>query len=395
MVSSDSGRQVSAIICYCQIEKEVQSELFGLTKFGRHFKVVTDHKPLEKALEIQIHACVQSWYPNSRLRSPISSTNRLWEWSLAVNNVTLNEDPRRWHALWWTHVPASSREDVKEKAHASYTASTLCLIFFRVLHTIFSHLRAHALARSVTVARSSAVQASSSRRQERRWAIVCGSPQSQSTDSTRFQICNSTTTFTLCLMSERDLILWPHMSTDSRHYATCVAYADKLTYSHWLQPKYHHYPGEIRRGLMRSNLLFCDNWLLLVSSSLTTFQTPVLKWLPESWRTISTHGILRQWLTVLIGRVQQVFFPESTSPGNSQANGATEAAVKTAKRHRKNKAGRSLTRACELQDEAAYLLWLGRKKYHFICAHNIMYTYTCNKADDKTQVPVIICTITV
>ena len=48
--------------------------------------------------------------------------------------------------------------------------------FFRVLHTIFPHLRAHALARSVTVARSSAVQASSSRRQERRWpglAFVC------------------------------------------------------------------------------------------------------------------------------------------------------------------------------------------------------------------------------
>ena len=55
--------------------------------------------------------------------------------------------------------------------------------FFRVLHTIFSHLRAHAFARSVTVARSSAVHASSGRRQERRWAIVCGSPQSQSTDS--------------------------------------------------------------------------------------------------------------------------------------------------------------------------------------------------------------------
>ena len=54
--------------------------------------------------------------------------------------------------------------------------------FFRVLHTIFSHLRAHAFARSLTVARSSSVQASSSRRQERRWAIVCGSPQSQSTD---------------------------------------------------------------------------------------------------------------------------------------------------------------------------------------------------------------------
>ena len=51
--------------------------------------------------------------------------------------------------------------------------------FCRVLHTTFSHSRAHAFARSVTVARSSAVQASSSRRQERGWAIVCGSPQSQ------------------------------------------------------------------------------------------------------------------------------------------------------------------------------------------------------------------------
>ena len=54
--------------------------------------------------------------------------------------------------------------------------------FCRVLHTMFSHLRAHTFARSVTVARSSAVRASSSRRQERRWTIVCGSPQSQSTD---------------------------------------------------------------------------------------------------------------------------------------------------------------------------------------------------------------------
>ena len=46
----------------------------------------------------------------------------------------------------------------------------------------FVPLAAHAIARSVTAARSSAVQASSSRRQEMRWAIVCVSPQSQSTD---------------------------------------------------------------------------------------------------------------------------------------------------------------------------------------------------------------------
>ena len=58
-----------------------------------------------------------------------------------------------------------------------------CNFFFcLVIHPIFSHLRVHAFARSVAVARSSAVQVSSSRRQERRWTIVCGSPQSQSTD---------------------------------------------------------------------------------------------------------------------------------------------------------------------------------------------------------------------
>ena len=62
--------------------------------------------------------------------------------------------------------------------------------FFRVLHTIFPLLRAHSIARSVTVVRSSAVQASSSRRQQRRWAIACGSPQSQSTDwsSSRYRL---------------------------------------------------------------------------------------------------------------------------------------------------------------------------------------------------------------
>ena len=53
---------------------------------------------------------------------------------------------------------------------------------FRVLHTMCCHLRAHAFARSVTVTRSSAVQASSSSRQQRRWAIVCSSPQLQFKD---------------------------------------------------------------------------------------------------------------------------------------------------------------------------------------------------------------------
>ena len=68
-----------------------------------------------------------------------------------------------------------------EKGRALAGTKCVLLLLSCPSHT-FSHLRAHAIARSVTVARSSAVQSSSSRRQERRWAIVCGSPQSQSTD---------------------------------------------------------------------------------------------------------------------------------------------------------------------------------------------------------------------
>ena len=66
--------------------------------------------------------------------------------------------------------------------YSSYLSCINRLFFFRVLHTMCCHLRAHAFARSVTVSRSSAVQASSSSRQQRRWAIVCSSPQLQFKD---------------------------------------------------------------------------------------------------------------------------------------------------------------------------------------------------------------------
>ena len=69
-----------------------------------------------------------------------------------------------WSAPWWT-LPA-----------------LLLSSFVFYTQYNFSPLAAHAFACSVTVAKSSAVQASSSGRQERRWASVCGSSQSQSTD---------------------------------------------------------------------------------------------------------------------------------------------------------------------------------------------------------------------
>ena len=82
----------------------------------------------------------------------------------------------------YSRLPMTLRKQHKARLHHNnlFHVSVVKASFF--IHTMFSHLRVHAFARSVTVARSSAVQASSSRRQERRWAIVCGSPQSQSTN---------------------------------------------------------------------------------------------------------------------------------------------------------------------------------------------------------------------
>ena len=57
------------------------------------------------------------------------------------------------------------------------------MCFPRVVHTICCRFRAHTFARSImTLIRSSGEQDSSSSRQQRRWATVCGSPQSHLTD---------------------------------------------------------------------------------------------------------------------------------------------------------------------------------------------------------------------
>ena len=87
--------------------------------------------------------------------------------------------------MWWPGIDLDIERTVNscDTCRRSRPKSAEApFFFFRVLHKHFPRLRAHAIARYVTVARSSAVQASSSRRQDRRWVIACGSPQSQSTD---------------------------------------------------------------------------------------------------------------------------------------------------------------------------------------------------------------------
>ena len=67
---------------------------------------------------------------------------------------------------------------------SDYRHDHQCVFFFcRVLHTMFSHLRAHAFARSVTVARSSSVQASSVRNKRQQQNRRPAAPRTPSRDS--------------------------------------------------------------------------------------------------------------------------------------------------------------------------------------------------------------------
>ena len=121
-------------------------------------------------------ACVAAGIAPARITRTIANRIKAAATRYVVNEPVSSSDchrtmPRSREPCLCRHTPLVTR-----------TGATSMPFFFRVLHTMFSHLRAHAFALSVTVARSSAVHASSSRRQERRCAIVCGSPQSQSTD---------------------------------------------------------------------------------------------------------------------------------------------------------------------------------------------------------------------
>ena len=62
------------------------------------------------------------------------------------------------------------------------TSATSEVRLCRVLHMMFRHFRANTFACYDTLTKSSGEQGSSSSRQHMRWAIVCGSPQSQLTD---------------------------------------------------------------------------------------------------------------------------------------------------------------------------------------------------------------------
>ena len=73
----------------------------------------------------------------------------------------------------------------KSRAKTEHLQTTVdidpVLPFSRVLHTKCCHIRARACVLSVTMVRSSEDQGSSRSRQQRRWASVCVSPQSQLT----------------------------------------------------------------------------------------------------------------------------------------------------------------------------------------------------------------------
>ena len=151
-------------------------------------------------VKIKSHENTQARIDGRQGNALIASTNRHSRQTRpSGESICFGSYTLLWHSPWWAwHCAGTAntwewwqlsrtRGDASAvrpppAGSTSNPGSNCEVLFCRVLHTLFSHFRAHAFACSVTVARSSAVQVSSSRRLERKWAIVCGFPQSQSTD---------------------------------------------------------------------------------------------------------------------------------------------------------------------------------------------------------------------
>ena len=94
-----------------------------------------------------------------RLHSPVRQ---------AIHDLRRNSDSEEEES----QIPNLATDDTLER-NAIVFPEERVFFFCRILHTMFSHLRAHAFARSVTVAMSSSVHASSSRVQLARVCRPC------------------------------------------------------------------------------------------------------------------------------------------------------------------------------------------------------------------------------
>ena len=166
------------------------------------------------------------------------------------------------------------------------------------------------------------------------------------------------------LRRARDLIYWPQMSTDIRHYVetcgVCATYGDKQPAESMVMTETPDLPWQkVGTDLFswsgRDYMVTTDyhsGFFELDYLPDTTSETVVRK----LKNNFSRHGIPHtlvsdngpQYASAVFRKFAQnwQFVHETSSPGNSQANGAAEAAVKIAKR---------MLRKCKASKEDPYL----------------------------------------
>ena len=152
------------------------------------------------------------------------------------------------------------------------------------------------------------------------------------------------------LRRARDLIYWPQMSTDIRHYVetcgVCATYADKQPAESMVMTETPDLPCQ----KVGTDLFSWSGTDYMVTTDYHSgfFE---LDYLPDTTsetvvgklkNNFSRHGIPHtlvsdngaQYASAVFRKFAQnwQFVHETSSPGNSQANGAAEAAVKIAKR---------------------------------------------------------------
>jgi hypothetical protein len=346
---------------YAQIEKEMLAVTYGLEKFhhytfGRELEVITDHKPLvaitskplsnaprrlqNLLLRAQKYTYTLSWKPGKDIpladalsRAPTQEPTE----AEVINDVTEYR------------IRDERLQQIRGATTVDETLCSLGKIIMEgwpadkndipdALKTYFSY-RDELTIQDGIIYRSDRIVVPTALRQDMKIRVHAGHLGINS-----------------CLQHARDLIYWPGMSAEIRQHVeacgTCATYADK-------QPQESQVITEIPDRPWKkvaSDLLtwagddylittdYHSNFFEIDKLPVATSEAVICKLKAHFARQgtpdtlISDNGPQYTSATFRMFAKSWQFHHLTTSPGNSQANGAAEAAVKTAKRLlRKNK----------------------------------------------------------
>ena len=358
---------------YAQIEKEMLALTYGLEKFnqytyGRHVNVITDHKPLvsivtkplvkaPKRLQSLLLRCQKYNYTlkyqsgnsipiaDALSRAPLVEVATPAEEVFTVNNVNLSP------------INSSRLNDIRIATDSDCVLQQLKQIILQGWPVHKSAIPSELVA-FFDFRDELTVQDGIILRGDRVVIPKCLQSDMKQRVHAGHMGINS------CLRRARDLIYWPGMSRDIRQYVqachVCATYPDK-------QPpetlRRHEVPERPWQKVASDIFTFCDRNYLVTVDCFSNFIE--VDYLPDSLAKTVVTKLKLQFARYGIPDIlisdggpqytsnefktfskQWSFDHNVTSPGNSKANGAAEAAVKIVKK---------MMRKCKLQHEDPYI----------------------------------------